>query len=110
MKTTLEKIFVTSCSHFLRLVSFLFIYLFIFFFFLIFQNQSAAGDVIKQIKIKKPNFNNTQWWFQKLPNSVHLRNNVTFYASSGKRCVHVYEFWKIAYIDNILCKSHKYAL
>ena len=26
-----------------------------FFFFLIFQNQSAAGDVIQQIKIKKPN-------------------------------------------------------
>ena len=25
------------------------------FFFLTFQNQSAAGDVIQQIKIKKPN-------------------------------------------------------
>ena len=32
-----------SCSHFLRLEI----------FFLIFQNQSAAGDVIKQIRKKK---------------------------------------------------------
>ena len=33
----------------------LFIYL--FFFFLIFQNQSAVGDVIQQIKIKSLNMN-----------------------------------------------------
>ena len=40
-----KKKIVTSCLHFLRLV--------IFFFLLIFQNQSAAGGVIQQIKIKE---------------------------------------------------------
>ena len=51
MKTTFGTIFVTSCSHFLRHV----IFFFFFFFFLIFQNSSMVGDVIQQIKIKKPN-------------------------------------------------------
>ena len=46
MKTTFGTIFVTHWLHFPRLVN--------FFYFFIFQNQSVAGDVIQQIKIKKP--------------------------------------------------------
>ena len=49
MKTTFGTIFVTHWSHFPRLVK-------NFFFFLIFQNQSAVGYVIQQIKIKKPQY------------------------------------------------------
>ena len=44
MKTTLGTIFVTSYS-----ATCIF-----FFFFLIFQNQSAVGDVIQRIKKRKP--------------------------------------------------------
>ena len=45
MKTIFGTIFVTSCFHFLRLA--------VFFF----QDQSMAGDVIQQIKIKSLNMN-----------------------------------------------------